>query len=88
MATVELQVAPVAARFSLRIDDSPVKLVEGKGKKSVGGGAEHVLQYYVLGQPTTKYTVTITAPVEAKATWSATLGAAGQDANQVWFWVD
>ena len=88
MATVELQVAPLAARFALRIDGAAVQVVEGKGKKTVGGGADHVLQYYVIGNPTTKYTVAITAPPEAKGTWSATLDARRQDANQVWFWVD
>ena len=88
MADVQLTVEPATARFYLRIDGSPVKLINGKGSKTVAGGREHALQYFTLGAPGTKYTVAVAAPPEAKGTWGATFDANGQDANQVWFWTD
>jgi hypothetical protein len=88
MKTVTITVSPSGAVFKLNIDGKPISASGGTASKNLPGGREHALQWWIKGPNGTKYTVAITAPPEAATKYTATFNKDGEDANQLWFWLD
>ena len=88
MKTVEVKFEATGAIFSVSIDGKKLQFVNGTATRSLAGGKEYTIQWFVQGAPGTKYKVQITKPAEAKFSQSATLDGTGKDAGVFWFTLD
>lgn len=88
MKTIEVKFDAPGAIFSVSIDGKKLQFVNGVATRSLAGGKEYTIQWFVQGAPGTKYKVQITKPTEAKFNQSATLDATKKDAGVFWFTVN